>query len=191
MGKQKFRDCEWSGWIRGEHTGGNESESVEGDVWIDGVDFRESAGDHWSISAGCDDVGVAGHFAAEAEEDFADEASISVDGADLHGVGGGFPDGGGWLYQLDFGKECGFSGEVSGHGAEAGGDDAAAIGGLVRDDVEGDGGAEVDDDGGCAVAVEDADGVGEAVGTDLGWEGVVDGHADGAGVAELVDGAAF
>lgn len=143
------------------------AEAVEGDVWVDDLDLWDAAGDEGGVAAGGDDLWGSAEFVAELGEDFFDEATVAEDGAGLHGVGGGLADGGGWLGEFDFWEECGFLGEVAGHGAETRGDDAAGVGWGGGDDVEGDGGAEVDDDGGEAVAGDDSGGVGEAIGADL------------------------
>lgn len=72
--------------------------------------------------------------------------------------------------------------QVVGHGREARGDDATDVIAVRIHDVEGDGGAEVHGQRGCAVVVVQGDGVGEAVRSDAAGLGVVDAHApDGAG----------
>ena len=167
-----------------EDAGGHLAEAIEGDVWIDRIDLGQAGGDEGRIAAGGDDFWFAGEFGADLREDFPDQSAVADDGADLHGVDSGFANGGGGLGEFDLWKQGGFSGKVARHRAEAGGDDAAAVGGLGGNDVEGDGGAEIDDDGGDAVAGEDAGGVGEAVRANLCGQRVVDAHAERALVIE-------
>ncbi len=61
----------------------------------------------------------------------------------------------------------------------AGRDDAADIAAALVNHIEGDGGAEIDDDGGRAADAGDGDGVGEAVGADGIGPGIIDAEAGG------------
>lgn len=157
----------------------------EGEVGVDGADFGEAVGHELGVAAGGDDGEFAGGEGAfEFRDQFADEAAVAVDGADEHGFLGTLSDRRLDFPDFDAGEEGGFFVQVIGHGGEAGGDDAAGVTAAGVDDVEGDGGAEVDDDDGGAVGVSGGDGIGEAIGADGGGFGVIEADAAEGAVGE-------
>src|SRR5690606_22278211 len=127
----------------------------------------------------------------DAGEDFEDKAAVAVVGAGLHRVDGRFSDGRGRAGDLDRGQQGGARVQAVAHRVEAGGDDPAEVGGTGVDDVEGHGGAEIDDDDGrLRTPLGHGGGVGEAVGADLRGIGEIDGDAEFDAVGEFDEGAA-
>ena len=121
---------------------------------------------------------------ADLGEDLANEAAVAVNGAGEHGGAGGAANGGGWLGGAYAGEERSALEEVVGHGLETGGDDAADIVAFFREDIEGDGGAEIDDDGRGAIKVADGGGIREPICADAGGARVIDADAEGKARAE-------
>lgn len=132
---------------------------------MDKLYIGEPRGNEGGIAPGGDDMETAGRaeLAANLDEDLADEAAIAIDRPGKHGLAGGAADGGGGLGGADAGEQGGALEEVIGHDFEAGSDDAADVIAGCGEDIEGYGGAEIDDDGGGTVEVADGGGVGEAV----------------------------
>ena len=163
--------------------------SQQGEVGVEVVDFGESGSDEGGVASGGVDGGGLGEFFSEGGENFADESAIADDGADLHGVFGGFADGAGGLREVDAGEESGALMKVVAESSEAGGDDTTEIGAALGsgDDVEGDGGAKVDHDGGLGQR-GDGGGIGETVGADLMGERIVDRDGELAEMADLMGG---
>ena len=163
-----------------------QTETVQGQIWVDDDGLVKAGDDPGGIATGGEDVdGAGGEFVTEGVEDAADHAAITDGGTGEDGFGGGLADGVGGLAEGDLGEEGGALMEVVGHEAEAGGDDAADVVFVGGEDVEGDGGAEVDDDARGAVEVGEGDGVGEAVGADGFGFGVTNADAHGGVMAEF------
>ena len=166
--------------ILGEIEVSDDTEAFEGEVRADEVYLGEAGGNEGGVAAGGDDMETAAGAELEANlgEDLADEATVAVNGAGKHGRACGFADGGGGLGGADMREERGALEKVIGHGAEAGGDDAANVAAVRGDDVEGDSSAEIDNNGGGAIEAEDGGGVGEAICADGGGAGVFDAGAE-------------
>ena len=93
-------------------------------------------------------LGVGAELGDHAFEDAVDQADVAVVEADLQVVDGVGADDLGGLADVDAGQARGAGEESVGGDAEAGGDGAAEVFAAGTDDVEGGGGAEVDDDDG-------------------------------------------
>ena len=102
---------------------------------------------------------------------------VAVDRAGLDRLDRGLADHAAGLDQLHPAQRGGPAEQGVQGDLDAGHDGAAQVLALVRDDVEGGGGAEVDHDGGTAVQVVGAHRVGDAVGADLPGVVVEDRHA--------------
>lgn len=164
----------------------SEAQSFQSERRANGGDFGQFAGDQGGVTAGRHDGQGGGlESVLEVADEFADEASVAVDGADEHGLLCIATDGAAGFADFDSGKQGGFFVEIIRHGGQAGGDDAAGVFGMLIDDIERDGGAEVDNDGRGAEVVGDGDGVGESVLADGFGAWVMDADAADGGWGEL------
>ena len=170
----------WSGEVSERR----DAQALKGEIGVDRVDLGHGLGDQCGVAAGGDDHRAAVDFGEQAVENAANQPAVAVDGPGAHGLHGGLADGAFRLGQIDPGQQGRALGQVVGHRAEPGRDGPAAVGGGRGDHVEGHGGAEVDDDCGTAVAGFHRDGVGQAIGADLGGFRVVDADAEPAVGAE-------
>src|SRR5208337_4010242 len=110
------------------------------------------------------------------------ESAVAMDRADEHGFLCITANDGLDVADLDARQERGFLVKIIGHGGESGGDDAASVIAGAIDDIEGDGGAEIHDDGGRAKMTGNGDGIGEAIGSDGAGPGIINADAaQGAG----------
>ena len=161
--------------------------AMKGQVGIHVGDLGHSGDNECGVAPGGVDGRGLGKFFGEGGKNFPDQSPIADDGADLHGVFGGFANGAGGLRQVDAGEQGGALMKVIAKRSETRGDDPAQIGaaGSCRDNVEGDRGAKVDHNGGL-LQRSDGGGVGETVGSDLVGLRVVDRDGEFALMADLM-----
>ena len=100
-----------------------------------------------------------------------------MDRADEHGLLGVFANHSGGLANFDLGQERGFFVKIIGHRGKAGRDNSTDVVPCPINDVEGDGGAEIDDE--CRSATDGFDGAGirEAIRPDGSWLWIIDADA--------------
>ena len=153
-------------------------QAFEREVLVHDLDVARAFDDHVGLPAGGDGFGFRAEFGDDALQDAVDHA----DGAEVqaglhagHGVGADHVLGRPEIHQRQARglAEQGVDGD-----ADADGDGAAEVFGVLRNHVEVDGGAHIDDDARAAVFVEAGDAVDQAVGAHFVGVVVADREAD-------------
>ena len=116
-------------------------------------------------------------FALQIADQTAHQAAIPVNRSNEHGLFGIFSDHAFWIADANFWQERGFFVEVIGHRGKAGRDDPTRVVARTIDHIEGDGGAEINDEGWRAEKSFDCESVGEAVWTDGSRSRIIDADA--------------